>query len=108
MKERGPGDSKQMVQSRSKSKLDSWQPAWTESHWTQRFWKATRRLDQRAKADLQPKDKETNSPQGVEAAGWTGRKKETAPKVHTAAGQVLRVSAEALRVTCSTAAAKRQ
>lgn len=60
----GSGGSKQMVQIRSKSRRDSWQQAWIESQWTQSFWKATRRLDHRARADPQPRDKETNSPQG--------------------------------------------
>lgn len=74
--ERGSGDSKQMVQIRSKSKLDSWQQAWIESQWTQSFWKATRRLDQRVRADPQPRDKETNSAQGSRLlAGQEERRK---------------------------------
>lgn len=66
-----------MVQIKSKSKLDSWHQAWTESQWTQSFWKETRRLDQRARADLQPSGKKRNSPSMDEAANLTGRKKKT-------------------------------
>lgn len=76
LEERGSGDSKQMVQIRSKSTLDSWQQSWIESQWSQSVWKATRRLDQRARADLQPRDKETNSPQGSKLlAGQEERRK---------------------------------
>lgn len=76
LKERRSGDFEQMVQFRSKSELDSWQQAWTESQWTQSFWKATRRLDQRARTDPQPRDTETNCPQGPRLlAGQQERRK---------------------------------
>lgn len=100
----GAEDSKQMVQSRSKSKLDSWQPAWTASQWTLSFWKATRRLDRRAGAAQQLRDKDSNCPPGSRLPAGQEERTEAA----LGSTQLLGIGpggpAKTLNLTCSNAA----